>query len=269
MKVEPSLKSTSGKELLKLKKFMFVMMTLFCSMTVLAENKLALIRDADGFTFVRSGAGKEFPVVDTLFSDDFFYFNESDDSQWAKIIAWKGRQVEGFMHTSRIQLAKELKLKIQKEIITKILSQHQTLANEFQSAYNTSDSVLYRTAARQKGYYSDTKYDPVLMMLPNYFCTTGDKAVLRLFVATMWADAGSANEMPSYAIGECYVCHPDLIMKQLNTIQNGWQLESLCDAIEWGIINYFEIEEGVKSNNQEYLQLKAQLDTVRKKVPTE
>jgi len=247
------------------KTYILTILTFFCSLTLLAENKLGIINDPDGFVNVRSGPGKDFKVVDTLFTDDFFYFNFPDNSDWAKVTAWKGRQVEGFIHKSRIQTVLNLDLQKQKTLISKVLDRHRILADNFQNAWKAKDSLAYRTTVRESEFYSDTKYDPILDILPNYFCSTNDIEVLQLFFATMWADKGSANEMPSFSIGDCFICNPDLVIEQLAKIKNSEQKKSIFDHIEWGLINHFGVAEDTKSDNKEFNKLKALLDNERKK----
>ncbi len=177
-----------------MRNYILTILTFFFSITLFAENKLAIINDPDGFTYVRNGQGMNFKVVDTLFKDDFFYFQFVDNSEWAKVTAWKGRQVEGFIHKSRIQEIQKLDSKKQKVLITNTLERHRILADNFQNACNSKDSLAYRKTIRELEFHSDTKYDPVLYILPKFFCSTNDTKVLQLFFSTMWADKGSANE---------------------------------------------------------------------------
>lgn len=248
-----------------MRNYILTILTFFCSLTLFAETKLAIIKDPDGFTFVRSGQGKDFKVVDTLFTDDFFYFQFVDNSEWAKVTTWKGRQIEGFVHKSRIQEFEKLDNNKQKELITKTLDRHRILADNFQNAWKSKDSLAYRTTVRQLEFHSDTKYDPILTILPKYFCLTNDIEVLQLFFAAMWADNGSANEMPSFSIGDCYICNPDLIIEQLTRIKNIEQKKTIFDHIEWGILNHFDVDENGKSGNKEFNKLKSRLDNERKK----
>ena len=248
-----------------MKIYILTILIFFCSLTLLAENKLAIINDPDGFTYVRSGQGKNFKVVDTLFKDDFFYFQFADNSEWAKVTAWKGRQIEGFIHKSRIQEVNKLDNQKQKELITKTLDRHRILADNFQNAWKSKDSLAYRKTVRELEFHNDTKYDPILNILPKYFCLTNDIEVLKLFFATMWADNGSANEMPSFSIGDCFICNPDLVIEQLTRIKIIEQKKAIFDHIEWGILNHFDVDENGKSDNKEFNKLKTRLDNERKK----
>ena len=240
-------------------------LTFFCSLTLSAENNLGIINDPDGFTNVRSGPGKDFKIVDTLYTDDFFYFDFGVNSEWAKVTAWKGRQIEGFIHKTRIQEVEKLDNKKKKELIIKILDRQRILADNFRSAWKSKDSLAYRTTVRALELYSNTKYDPTLNILSKYFCLTNDTEVIQLFFATMWADRGSANEMPSSSIGDCFICKPDSVIEQLKKIKNIEQKQAIIDQIEWGLLNHFEVDENGKSDNKEFNVLKGRLDNERKK----
>ncbi len=245
--------------------YLLTILTFLCSLTLFAENRLAIIKDPDGFTYVRNRQGKDFKIIDTLFTDDFFYFQFISNSEWVKIMAWKGRKIEGFVHKSRVLEVEKLDNKKLKELIIKTLERQRILADNFQNAWKSKDSLAYRTTRRELEYYSDTKYDPILNILPKYFCSTSDFEVLKLFFATIWADKGSANEMPSFSIGECFKCNPDLVIEQLTKIENIVHRKSIFDQIEWGLLNHFDVDENGKSDNKEFNKLKAQLDNERKK----
>lgn len=74
------------------KNYILLILGFFCKMALIAQNKLAVINDLNGFTNVRSGPNKDFSIVDTLHKDDFFYFNFEDNSEWAEVTAYTGRQ---------------------------------------------------------------------------------------------------------------------------------------------------------------------------------
>ena len=134
----------------------------------------------------------------------------------------------------------------------------------FQIAWKNKDSIAYRTTRNELELYSDIKYSPILDILPKYFCSTNDTEILQLFFLTMWADKGSANEIPSLAIGYCFVCKTDVVIEQLTKIKDTEHKELILNHIEWGLINLFSIDENKKSENREYDNLKVRLDNERK-----
>lgn len=248
-----------------MKTLLQTILVFFCSLQLLADSKLAIINDSAGFVNVRIGAGKDFQSIDTLFKNEFFYFELIDNSDWAKVTAWKGSQRIGFIHISKIQEFEKLDKSKQKKFIVEVLEQHRQLATEFHNAWKSKDSLAYRKTVRALEDHNDNRYDPILGVLPEYFCSTSDIEVLTLFIATMWADKGSANEMPSFAIGHCFVCKTDIILYQASRLKNNEQREFIFNHIEWGLLNHYGVDSESKSTNATFNKLKNRLDKERKK----
>jgi hypothetical protein len=236
-------------------KYYILTLLIFCSLSVLAQNGPAIIKDSDGFTNVRSGPGTDYDVIDTLFTEDFFYFKFENNLDWAKVTAWKGRQIEGFIHKSRIQEVKKLDSKSRKEIIIKVLDRQRTLADNFRAAWKAKDSLAYRTSVKELENYNDTKYDPILQVIPEYFCSTNDAEIIDKFFATMWSDKGSANEMPSFSIGDCFICNAELVIERLDKITDNEQKKLIIGHIEWGLMNQFDVDEEGNSEGIKYNEL--------------
>jgi hypothetical protein len=221
----------------------------------MAQNGPAIINDSDGFTNVRIGPSTDDEVIDTLFNEDFFYFTLVENSDWAKVTAWKGRQIEGFIHKSRIQEVKNLDNNSIKEMTLRVLERQRTLADNFRAAWKAKDSLAYRTTVKELEHYSETKYDPILQIIPEYFCSTNDDEIINKFFATMWADKGSANEMPSFSIGDCFICNPDLVIERINIITDNEQKKLIIGHIEWGLMNQFDVDEDGNSEDKKYNEL--------------
>jgi len=239
---------------------LLLILTFFYISTAFADDKLARINDSDGFTNIRSGQGKDFPIVARIDTTDFIYCDPTTKNDWVKVIAMKwqnGKQIEGFIHKTRIQFIEKLDNKEQKKILVEILKKQKSLAEAYQKARKFKENTKTRI---EDEFYGDIKYSPILDILPKYFCTTNDTTIIELFFSTMWADKGSANEAPSYTIGECLVCKPDLIIQELAKLTDKKEKKFIIDQIEWGILNYFDVGEDGKSNNPEFKQLKFKLD---------
>ena len=242
-----------------MKNLLFIL-TVFYISTAFADNKLARINDSDGFTNIRSGQGKDFPIVATIDTTDFIYCDPTTKNDWVKVIAMKwqnGKQIEGFIHKTRIQFIEKLDNKEQKKILTEIFRKQKNLAEDFQKTRKIKDNKETRNKLEL---YSDIKYSPILEILPKYFCATSDTTIIELFFSTMWADKGSANEIPSFTIGECFICKPDLVIRELEKLTNKREKKFIIDDIEWGLLNYFDVGEDGKSNNPEFKKLKLKLD---------
>jgi len=227
------------------------------------QNQLARINDPDGFTFVRSGEGKDYPIIAKIESDDFFYY-ENSLNDWLKVraIKWNsnGDQIEGFMHKSKVQPIESLDIKTKQKLFKKVLSKQKSNAELFQKSCNSNDTTGYYKIIHSLEEYDDTRYSPILSCLPNYLCLSKDTILLQLFFATLWADKGSANELQSEAIGNCYVCAPNFILGQAKWITNKEQQILIFDLIEWGLLNHFNVNEDSISQNKQFNRLKKLLD---------
>lgn len=212
---------------------------------------------------MRSGEGTDFEVVDTLFTGDFFHCQSVGNSAWVRMTAWKGRQVDGFVHVIRIQEVEKLASTELKALITEALLNYKYLVDDLNRAWALRDSATFVTLRRETEYCSDTKYDPVLEVLPTYFCQTNDREVLRLLIATMISDSGSANEKPSIAIGRCMICNPDMVIEELDGIAAPENKDLVLDQIEWGLINLYSADESGHSENEEFNALKRRLGGVK------
>jgi rRNA-processing protein FCF1 len=247
------------------RKYILIALSIFCISTVFADNKLARINDPDGFTNIRSGQGKDFSIIATVDTTDFIYCDPTTKNDWVKIVSkkWKnGKQIEGYIHRTRIQFIEQLDNKKQKELLTEILRKQKSLAKHFQKTWKIKENKETRNKLEL---YSDIKYSPILEILPKYFCATSDTTIIELFFSTMWADKGSANEIPSFTIGECFICKPDLVIRELEKLTNKREKKFIIDDIEWGLLNYFEVGEDGKSNNPEFNKLKLKLEKQKPK----
>jgi hypothetical protein len=239
-------------------------LSIFCTLTTYAESKLARIKDCDGYTNIRSGKGNEFPIVASFDKDELFYC-EPTNADWIQVIALNfftdKQQIEGYIHKSRVQLIETLDLKSKQELLIQKLTKQKTLVDNFQKAFRNKDSLNYRTTLRELEASNENNYDPILDILPKYFCETKDTMLLQLFLATICADHGYADELPSCAIGECFICQTDIVVKQAGMIKNKEQYKLIYSDIEWGLLNHYNVEEESKSDNMEFNRLKIRLDS--------
>ncbi len=240
-----------------------------CSATAIAETKLARCNTTKGLTTIYLGQGKNFPIVAALKNDDLFYCTASD-SEWLKIVALKwqnDRQIEGYIHKNKVQFIEFLAPKTKKKLLSDVLVKQKILADNFQKAWRTKDSVLYKTTIQELEAHSEFKYTPILEILPQYFCTTKDIGTLQLFFSTLWADKGAANEAPSFAVANCFMCQTDIVLRQLRVIKTNEQRNALYDYIGYGLRNHYSIDKNGKSENAEYDMLKKILDKGREENP--
>ncbi len=241
--------------------------TFFSILTTNAENKLAQIKDPDGFLNVRSGKNANSAIVGKIEKGDFFYC-EKTKADWLKVVAFEwhdGQQVEGFVHRSRVQFIEALNISTQKKLLTTILLKQKALATTFQETCHSKGKIGYKSAVNELEKHTEVKYAPALEILPKYFSKTQDVELLQVFFSTMWADRGSADETSSFTIGECYILNPSTVLSQVRLLKNKDQRKLIYDHIEWGLQNHFQVDQEEKSSNKEYNVLKMRLDSARKK----
>ncbi|MFV0536590.1 MAG: hypothetical protein ACK5M3_04365 [Dysgonomonas sp.] len=200
-------------------------------MIVIAETELCVINDPDGFVNVRSGAGAGFTVVGKLEEADFFYADLEESQGWIKVTAMKwadGAEVVGYVDKSRVQSVRTLDMKQQGTLLKDVLSGQLRRSKAF------NEGKLSRQESERYGEY---RYSPALEILPLYFCRTKDVSVLQLFYSVLWADEGSADERPTFVIGECYICDSIFVIQQLELLSNIEQQNTIFTHIEWGLLN--------------------------------
>jgi len=243
-------------------------LTFFCISTAFSDNKLAKINDPDGFVNIHSGHGKNFPIIARVDTTDFILCDLETKSEWIKIVTldWiSKKQVEGFIHRSRIQLIEKLDLQKQRQIIAKVLNEEKKLALKLQTSWKQKDSVTFKKAYKENDIYDEAKYSPILDYLPQYFRITNDTTIIQLLFSAMWADENTANETPSYTIAKCYIDKPDVILYELRKLRNKKQKDFIISDIQWGLMNHFEVGEDGKSKNKLYKKLEVKLNNEKGK----
>ena len=246
---------------------LFFILGLCLSTAIFAqEQKVARINDKNGYTNVRSGKGKEFPIIATLDSSDLFECERSNN-EWMKILAltkFDVSNVEGYVHRSRIEFLADIDKEEKKELFEKTFTTYQELVRHWHQLDDSKNYTKAQVAVFEVGHYSNAIYSSVLSILPAYIKQTKDTTTLQLFFSTMWIDSGSANEIPSFTIGECYVYQPDFVIGQIKLLTDKEQRAYLFDAIEHGIDFYFDYHEEKVLEQRKKLEEK--LNNARKNI---
>ncbi len=134
------------------------------------------------------------------------------------------------------------------------------LATDFYEAWKSKDSAAYKKTVNDLEEHGELKYSSIIEILPGYYCATKDSAILQLFISTILADSGSANETPSFAIGKCYICKPALVLAQVRYLKSAEQRKLIFNDIEWGLMNFYGVDESGISENKDYNRLKKLLE---------
>jgi hypothetical protein len=221
-----------------------------------AQWKLARIKGPNTIVEVRQGKGTKFHSVDTIKTNELFYCKASN-SDWWKVSTFPDDS--GYVHKSRIQLIESLTNVSMRALLLSVFRQHKDLAERFKEALRTNDSIAYQNTRRKFEEHHEMRYAPLLEFFTIYFCETGDTLLLRKLLLTMWADHGTADESPSFAVGDAFVCKPKTFADVLRVLPTE-QKAFILDSIDWGLLNRYDINE---RKNNDYMQLKKQLDKLR------
>lgn len=248
------------------KSMLFTILSLvYCTSTLMAEKQfeLAIIKDKDGYTNIRSDPGLEYKVVSVIRKGDFFYFEDST-SDWLKVQTIYS--VSGYVHRSRIQPVKTLKLPEKRKIILEVLNRQKNNALQFRNSVNGADSTLnamQEKVVKEHAIYNDDKYDPVLSFLPGYFCASKDSGIIDLFIETLWADNGSADESAPDALSDCFKCQPELISDKLKHIINKEERDYLIDGIVFGLMQQYDSDDPKDIKDQKFIKYHKMLQKIR------
>jgi len=247
------------------------------------QGNLARIIDKDGFTYLRNGQSINSAIIDTVYKNDFFYCVPSSNSDWFEVteIKWDktGFPIKGFMHKSRIQLIDRLGVNDKIFLIENVFKNFKNLGNELnefvlKQTYNEKnktwnskkDYLHFKDIYKRNNEYSEKFFTPILKDFSDYFCETKDIKTLDLFVKTLWVHKGSANEMLSITLGECFRCEPELVRKQIQLIENKDELDLMINHIDWGLKNllWTEKDGDNEPSSQDYLDLMKQLKSIKR-----
>jgi hypothetical protein len=245
----------------------FSILFLFFSIEAFSHVKVARINDSDGYSFIRKDKSLKSEIVDKVFKDELFYADKQT-SEWIKVrlIRWDDfQQIEGYIHHSRVQFIEDLTTTDQKDLLSRVLKKHTYLATNFRKVCSTKLKTGYNETVKALEGHHETKYEAILQVIPIYFAKTSDRDLLTEWLNCMWADRGSASESPSFALGECFRSHPDIVLNSIVKINNTIQRQILLEKVEWGLLNIFEVTEGNTSSNKEFNRLCQKLKLAKPK----
>lgn len=211
-------------------RMMTIILLVFCiNLSFGQKEKLAYIRDPDGFTNVREGKSNSANIVGKINEGEFF-FAEKSHEEWVKVRMESPNDFKTpvFMHRSRIQFIDELPLKEQKKLFSEVFKEiknERSVTNQLYSKYNhktkkwnsNEDSVKYYN-------YCHTRKEPqpmfvyyyILELFSNYYSKTGDKELYKLFAETVYEDQGNAMEAISWNAGKCFMSRPEQTLHLIN-----------------------------------------------------
>ncbi|MBA3829993.1 MAG: hypothetical protein H0X33_13715 [Taibaiella sp.] len=189
---------------------------------------VAIIKDKDAFVNIRLKPDTSSSITGRLKATDFFYCLSK--GTWDKIFVPKwndGKQLEGYVYNSSIQLLRDLPNREAREIIIAVFKKHDSKGTQ-----------------KENSTFLDEYYHPILQFLPIYISTTKDSIVFRKYLELVIKDSGSADEMLSFAIGWSYICTQHLVAQEVKRIENRRYRELITNDLNWGIANFWVSDDG-------------------------
>lgn len=197
------------------------------------QSELAIINDLDGFVNVRAEKSSDSEILMTIKEGDFFLCEPTEENWW-KIDNFYTKT--GFVYKSKIRLVKTLTEKQRRDLIINSiygLKDYRLKYDSLRLILPNDDRVVL---LREFEDFEETIYTPLLPFLSKLFCINKDIDLLDKYLKTMIVNQMSANEMPAWSLGECYLCHADIVIKQIKKYK-GKDREYLWSMLTFGFEN--------------------------------
>ena len=214
---------------------------IYCS--VFGQINIAIIKDPDGYTNIREGNGADFEVIGRINKNEPFQFTKSNDDWWAVVKPTFGESITGFVHKSRITPFASLKSKEKIEFIGHVYKREIELIK-------SNDWELRRL-------YHEPVFDFILDASADFISLTRNEELMNLFLTSIKLDSGSADEMPSWALGKIYIAQPEWTVEQ---IKKAGKTLILINSLEFGFEN---VSYGQESKIPNYTCLKNGIEKLR------
>jgi hypothetical protein len=197
------------------------------------QSELAMINDPNGFVNVRAEKNSHSEIVMTIKESDFFLCEPTEENWW-KIDNFYTKT--GFVHKSKIRLIKELKEKQQHDLIINSIYALKDYRLKYDSLRVILPNEERMELLREFEDFEETIYMPLLPFLSKLFCKNKDIDLLDEYLKIMIVNQMSANEMPAWSLGDCYLCHSDIVIKRIKKY-NGKDKEYLWSMLTFGFEN--------------------------------
>ena len=244
--------------------------TLLLGIECLAQTKIAIIKDKEGYAYIQSSKNTDFDIVGEIKSDAFFYCDKLVGDyypvvarQWSEINEHYGNQLKGFLHKSHVQIVEALPAAEQKRIVGNALREYRNIIdpNQRNDSKSTVDSSKENSYPLEVSFFYEVKYEQILGFFADYYCKTKDTETLGLLFSTMWSNNNTASEIPAMVVCESYLCNEQLYLSEFHKIKDHAKLDYIKGNTNWGLLRHFDIDPESKNiTNKEYLRLSEQLE---------
>lgn len=225
-----------------MKTLYFAIIILFASQFSRAQERVtAVINDPDGYTNIRAGKGTSTEIIGKIYDHEVFIYKEKPNEQWLEVAITKCacenhesryfNEIKGYVHRSRVLDLRKASDQVVKEKLTKVFNHELELSNRVTDlADQFSDE--YKTAHNEWAVFHEMMFDEVQDRFSDYICSTRDDELFGLFNRVITMQSGSADELPSMAIGSIFKCLPAWTLQQIpKTQEYFYRLEWGCQGV--------------------------------------
>lgn len=233
------------------------------------EPTTAVINDPDGYTNIRKGKGTSTEIIDKIFDYEVFTYIEQPNEQWLEVTVIKcayedykksySNTVKGYVHRSRISNLSTIDNSMMKERLTKIFNHELELYND-RNNHSDRQSKEFKIASNKRAVFHEMMFNAVLYKFSDYVCSTQDEELFQLYNKIITTESGSADELPSFAIGRIFKCQPDWTLEQIPKSHDyffllEWGCQGVTDKKHQQLLNKHRTNIGLKQvdyDNYEY-----------------
>jgi len=193
-------------------------------------QKVGMLKDKDGYTFIREGAGTHTNILDTLKKTDFFIFYPNDSSDWSKVEKrfYQGIKTPGYIHRSRIVNIEELERHRQSMIIDSIFKVERNLHTK----YNHQSEEYFSISDK----FHMEQFYLTLSLFVSYFTKYQDQSLLNKYLDLLMIEYDSVDETPAYVLGLLFLQQPAMVIQAVKSKEN----DHLKDLLYFGFLSVTE-----------------------------
>lgn len=177
------------------------------------QDDLAMINESDSSVNIRSDKTNDSETIATIKEGEFFLCKPSDEVWW-KVVNFHSQT--GYIQKSQITLIKNLSDNNQKELIIKTINKLKDYRNKYDSLSLIIPNEERMALLLEFEIFEENVYTPLLPFLSELFCKNMDIKLLNIFLEILIINKMSANELPAWTLGDCYLCHPNLVLNQID-----------------------------------------------------